>query len=87
MEIVYQSKTYAPERVTGRYVRAHGSKRKGHSFRVFESETAQKGAFAGRPGMGCTLREYDVPPGVLPAEVEAKAVEAKHTILWDNPHT
>lgn len=74
MQIVYQSPRYAPELVTGRYVRAQ---RKG-VFRVYETATGT-GRFAGRPGMGGTLREYDTSGEEIPAEVRAKAIASKST--------
>lgn len=58
----YTSPNYAPERVTGRYVRSLGSGR----WRVYETATGPRG-----PGMGATLREYDTnDPGVKPSRDE-----------------
>lgn len=78
---VYQSEKYDPALVTGRYVRVHGTKKGGYIFRVFESGSGT-GRFAGRPGMGRTLREYDCDGSAIPDAVRDEAVRTKLTTKW-----
>jgi len=77
--IIYTSKSYIPELVTGAYVRCDG--RKGnYRFRVFE--TAKGGAFDGKPGMGPTLREYDCDGSEFSEEFRQKLITTKNTLKW-----
>lgn len=81
MNETYRSTRYAPELVTGRYVRCEG--RKGsYRFRIFETATGT-GQFAGKPGMGGTLREYDTDGEDLPDDLRAKCIASKNTERWD----
>lgn len=77
--LVYQSKNYAPDLVTGRYVRCEGSKRKGYHFRVFETATGRDGT----PGHGPTLREYDTSGDEIPEDIRQRAIASKSTMRWD----
>lgn len=79
--IVYQSVNYAPQLVTGVYVRCDGRKGK-YRFRVFEAATGT-GRFAGRPGMGGTLREYDCDGSELPSDLRERCIASKSTELWE----
>lgn len=79
---IYRSKTYSPDLVTGRYIRCVGTKRKGYRFRVFETETANSGPFAGKPGMGYTLREYETDGADIPEDVKQRAIASKMTEKW-----
>lgn len=81
MKIVYQSTYYAPELVTGAYVRCTGVK-PDYVFRVFETSTPKSGSFKGQPGMGPTLREYDCDGSELPEELVARCVTSKKTEKW-----
>lgn len=68
MKEVYRSPSYAPERVTGRYVRKLSGVK--DTWRVFETATGT-GRYAGIPGHGPTLREYDTRnPGLKPTHAE-----------------
>lgn len=80
IRIVYTSRDYAADRVTGRYVRRL-SKRDGGGFRVFETATGT-GRFAGRAGYGVTLREYDTDGAELPDDVRAAAAVYGVTAAW-----
>lgn len=61
IRVIYEAPGYSPERVTGRYVR-----RVGHNvWRVFECASGS-GRFAGKPGHGPTLREWDTGGEDLP---------------------
>lgn len=74
MIVTYQSKNYAPEAVTGRYVRVKG--RKGnYRFKVFET--------TGLNGQGCTLREYTTDGAGIPQELKEKCIKSKTTEKWD----
>lgn len=75
--IVYQSAGYAPERVTGRYARRQ---RKG-LYRVFEAATGT-GRFAGKPGMGPTLREWETDGSDIPADVRERLDASRVTQEW-----
>lgn len=87
MKIIYTSKNYDAVKVTGRYIRCVGSKRKGFNFRVFETETCnQRGMYFGQPGKGGTLREYETDGAEIPEEIKQKAIQTKYTTLWDNPN-
>ena len=79
MRVTYQAPAYGSHRVTGRYVRYHGVRR---GFTVYETMTGT-GAFAGRPGMGPTLREYTTDGADLPPAVAARARQERTTIKWD----
>jgi hypothetical protein len=79
MKIVYQSRDYAPERVTGRYIRCEGRK-PNYVFRVFET---MNGVFNGAPGRGPTIREYDTDGTELPDELRARCIASKSTEKWD----
>lgn len=81
MKIVYQSISYAPELVTGSYVRCTGVK-PGYTFRVYEACTPKSGTFKGKPGMGPTLREYDCDGSELPEELRARCIASKQTEKW-----
>lgn len=76
--LVYQSKHYVPDLVTGRYVRCAGSKRKGYHFRVFETATGRDGT----PGHGPTLREYDTSGDEIPDDIRQRAIISKATMKW-----
>lgn len=79
MKQVYQSRSYAPELVTGRYVR----RVKRGVYRVYETATCfDKGQFYNRPGFGPTLREYDIDGSELPEAVRTRADETQTTIEW-----
>lgn len=79
---IYRSKTYAPELVTGRYIRCVGSKRKGYRFRIFETATGTAGPRPGIPCHGPTLREYETDGADIPDVVRTKAIETKTTVKW-----
>lgn len=81
MKIIYQSKTYKPELITGVYVRCHGVKG-AYLFRVIEAATGT-GRFAGKPGHGPTLREYDCDGLELPEELRDRCIASKQTELWE----
>lgn len=81
MKIVYQSRAYRPELVTGRYVRCNGRK-PDYVFRVFETATGT-GAFAGKPGYGPTLREYETDGAELPEALKASCIASKSMERWD----
>lgn len=70
---IYRSSTYAPERVTGRYVRCQGRK-PNYLFRVSETE--------GKNGTGATLREYVTAGNDIPETVRAEAIRTKLTTKW-----
>lgn len=57
----YRAREYTPDRVTGRYVRGLG----GGKWRVFECADGV-GRFAGQPGHGPTLREWETDGEGLP---------------------
>lgn len=77
MDIIYQSKGYAPGLVTGVYVR-HLRATKYDIFRVYEAATGT-GQFAGRPGHGPTLREYDCDGSQFTPEFRALCIKSKQT--------
>lgn len=79
MNITYQALVYTPELVTGVYVRCHGSKRKGYTFKVFECASDAK---TGAAGQGFTLREYITDGAEIPESVRTKAIERKTTERW-----
>lgn len=82
MKVVYQSSTYRPDLVTGVYVRCNG--RKGaYVFRVFEAASGTGKHFAGKPGHGPTLREYDCDGSEFTAEFRAKCIASKTTELLE----
>lgn len=75
MKIIYQSSRYNPDAVTGVYVRCNG--REGtYIFRVFETATGT-GRFAGKPGYGPTLREYDCDGSDLSDEFRKRCILSK----------
>lgn len=76
MKIVYRSVSYAPEKVTGVYVRCSGSKNDGYVFRVFEAATGV-GAFAGKAGCGPTLREFDCDGSQFTEQFRAQCIASK----------
>lgn len=78
--IVYQSSTYEPQLVTGVYVRCNGRK-SAYTFRVFEAATGT-GLFAGKPGHGPTLREYDCDGSELPADLRERCIASKQMERW-----
>lgn len=77
---VYQSPRYSPDKVTGRYVRRL-SRRDGYGYRVAETATGT-GRFAGKPGFGGTLREYDIDGSELPEAVRALADRVPAIPAW-----
>ena len=79
-KVVYQSSRYEPELVTGVYIRCNGRK-PNYTFRVFEAATGT-GRFAGKPGMGGTLREYDCDGSEIPADIRDEAIRTKQTVKW-----
>ena len=79
---IYRSASYAPDLVTGRYVRCVGSKRKGYRFRIFETSTGTVGPWHGLPGRGPTLREYETDGADIPDAVRTLAIETKQTVKW-----
>lgn len=80
----YRAPGYAPELVTGKYVRAEGSKRKGYQFKVFETATCMtKGQFYKRPGFGPTLREYITNGSEIPQSVKDAAMASRSTERWE----
>jgi hypothetical protein len=81
MDIIYQSKSYPPALVTGRYVLVEGTKRDGYRFRVFEAATGT-GCFAGKPGHGPTLREYIAITADVPKAIRDKAIASKAMEQW-----
>jgi len=80
LKVTYQAKTYAPEKVTGRYVR-----REKGQFRVFECATNEQkgGQFFGMAGMGYTLREYLTGGDEIPEAVRLRAIDSRTTEKWD----
>lgn len=80
MNIIYQSLNYQPDRVTGRYVRCSG-RRGSYVFRIYETATGT-GRFAGKPGHGPTLREYDCDGSSIPETIRDEAIRTKQTIGW-----
>lgn len=79
MQVTYQSPTYTPALVTGRYVRYERG-----MFKVFETATCnRKGQFFRMPGMGYTLREYITDGAKLPKNVKNAAKESRTTVKWD----
>lgn len=85
MTPVYQAARYAPELVTGRYVRCTG-RQGAYVFRVIEAASGEGKHFAGKPGHGPTLREYDTDGAELPADLVARCIASKQTELWDYPN-
>jgi hypothetical protein len=81
MIVTYQAKGYAPELVTGHYARCIGRKRGGYRFIVLEAATGT-GLFAGKPGQGPTLREYETLGEELPEELKARCIASKQTEKW-----
>lgn len=79
MRVIYTALSYAPELVTGRYVRVVSGKK--GVFRVYETATGT-GRFKGRPGMGPTLREYETDGAEIPEDVRNRALAARTTIPW-----
>ena len=77
--VTYIAEDYAPELVTGRYVRCEG--RKGNYwFKVLEAATCLKpGHFYGMAGMGYTLREYITRGDELPEEIKSICILSKQT--------
>lgn len=73
----YRSKDYAPDRVTGRYV----SKRAvlPAFWTVYETATGT-GRFAGKPGHGPTLREWQTDGEGLPES--ARPTWKDGTVQW-----
>lgn len=82
MKIVYQSAAYEPHLVTGVYVRCHGRKNDGYIFRVFEAATGV-GRFAGKPGHGPTIREYDCDGSQFTEAFREKCRLSKQTELLE----
>lgn len=84
MQPTYQAKMYAPELVTGKYVRVEG-KRGNYQFKVFETATCldKKSRFYGRAGMGFTLREYMTTGDKLPEELKQRCIKSKTTERWE----
>lgn len=80
MKVIYQSTNYAPELVTGKYVRCNGRK-PNYSFRVFETATGT-GRWSGQPGMGSTLREYDTDGEDLPTSLKERCIASKQMHAW-----
>lgn len=80
MRVVYQSPRYDADLVTGTYVRCMGAK-PNYVFRVFECATGT-GHFAGKPGQGPTLREYDTDGAELDPDFAAKCIASKQTERW-----
>lgn len=79
MKIVYQAATYSADLVTGVYARCHG-KKGAYVFRVFEAATGA-GRFAGKPGHGPTLREYDCDGSEFTAAFRDQCIASKQTEL------
>jgi len=80
MKVIYQASTYMPELVTGIYVRCDG--RKGaYVFRVFEAASGTGKHFAGKPGHGPTLREYDCDGSEFTEEFRNRCIVSKQTEL------
>ena len=79
--IIYTSKTYSPELVTGAYVRCDGHKGNYH-FRVYETASGKGGSFEGKPGMGPTLREYDCDGSEFSEEFRNELIKTKSTLKW-----
>lgn len=77
MKIIYQSSRYEPDDVTGVYVRCNGHKG-AYIFRVFETATGT-GRFAGKPGYGPTLREYDCDGSDFTDEFRKRCILSKRT--------
>lgn len=75
---VYCSNIYARHRVTGRYVRKLSGRK--DTWRVYETSTPKAGRYAGRPGYGPTLREYDTSGEEIPAEY--RPTHAQGTVEW-----
>lgn len=82
MRVTYIAAAYRPELVTGRYVRAHGSARKGYEFTVFECETGT-GRYLRGPGTGATLREYVSDGAEIPEEIRERCIQSKTPQRWD----
>ena len=82
MKIVYQSKDYKPELVTGVYVRHVRRTKTGDVFRVFEASTGT-GYFNGRRGHGPTLREYGCDGSQLTEAFRDKCRYSKQTELLE----
>lgn len=84
MEIRYTSPKYDPVNVTGRYIRCQGEKGS-YRFLVIEAASGPKSSrmFAGKPGMGPTLREYLTDGAEIPEDVKARAIASKSTEKWD----
>jgi len=73
MIVKYQSKTFDPANVTGKYARVEG--RKPHyRFKVFET--------TGKNGQGATLREYITNGEELPQELKERCIKSKSTEKW-----
>lgn len=70
MKIIYQSRLYNSNAVTGVYVRCHG--RKGsYLFRTYET--------TGQKGQGPTVREYDTDGAELPEAFRDQCIASKQT--------
>lgn len=84
MRVVYQSRCYRSENVTGRYVRVLESTPR-YMFRVFEAETCKtKGSrHFNKHGFGGTIREYDTDGRELPEELKAICIKTKEVHKWD----
>lgn len=72
---VYRAAGYAPEKVTGRYVRRATP----NAWRVFECASGT-GRFAGKPGHGPTLREWVTDGEGLPEA--ARPTWGQGTVEW-----
>lgn len=82
MKVLYQSAHYAPDLVTGVYVRVQG-KFPEYTFKVYETATCwQKGTFYGKPGHGYTLREYETDGHEFPEEFLAECIRTKTTMRF-----
>lgn len=78
MQVTYKSWSYAPEDVTGRYVRANGD-----AFKVLEVGTAKTGPYKGIRGQGPTIREYITDGAELPADIRERCVATGQTQRLD----
>lgn len=74
----YRSRDYAPELVTGVYVRLQ---RKG-LYIVNEAATGT-GRWAGMAGHGSTLRSYETDGAAIPDDVRERADADHTTVLWE----
>lgn len=81
MRETYRSPAYAPELVTGHYVRRAGKNDGGVGYLVHETASG-KGRFAGQPGFGATLRSYITDGEELPDHVKQEAAPYGRTVKW-----